>query len=140
MSNLEKLVIEIPEIHNDNRGVLYETYRQDKARFLMKQVYLSISHPNIIRGNHYHLHKVESFCVIAGEADLSLIDIETKQQKKVNMNGQIPRIIIIPPKVAHAIQAKGNQEMILLLMVSEEYNAEESDTYPFEVLEITKNE
>ena len=50
--------------HTDNRGAFVEVIRLG----IGGQCSFSTTHPNITRGNHYHIRKIERFIVIKGKA------------------------------------------------------------------------
>jgi UDP-2-acetamido-2,6-beta-L-arabino-hexul-4-ose reductase len=122
------------EPHVDQRGALYEVYRRDMDGFEARQVYFSTSRPEVIRGNHYHMRKVESFSVVRGRARLFLVDVEGGQRTETILDAERPELVIIRPGTAHAIQSLGPETMILLILVSEEFKPEKSDTTPYQVI------
>lgn len=131
MSSLNDVLMVSLEQHSDARGVLFEVYRQDRVLFEARQVYVSTSRPGAVRGNHFHKRKTESFCVISGTANLSLVDVKSGEYKVLRLDGTRPQLVAIPPGIGHAIVASGQSEMLLLIIVSEEYNPNDSDTIPF---------
>ncbi len=52
-----------PSVHADDRGELFETVR---AHGGTGQTFVSTTRPGQLRGDHYHLHKVERFFVVRG--------------------------------------------------------------------------
>ncbi len=58
-----------PQVHADNRGDLFETVRAHGGTGM---AFMSTTLPGQKRGEHYHLHKVERFFVVKGEAEIEL--------------------------------------------------------------------
>ena len=121
LKNLEK--------HTDERGWLVEILRDDEIKEEIKQVYFSTSKPGVIRGNHYHKHKVEWFSVVKGKAKLVLENNESKEREKLILSEDTPAIVKIPPNVSHAIQNIGDDEMYLIVIVNEVFNPDDADTF-----------
>jgi mannose-6-phosphate isomerase-like protein (cupin superfamily) len=81
-----------------------------------------------IRGNHYHLLKLEHLCLLAGEADLGLEDLETGERSVVRL--KVGDLVVIPPRVAHAVRTVVPGHAV-------EFAPEplaDGDTYPHEVI------
>src|SRR5262249_5999230 len=58
-----------PQVHADARGELVEAGRSHGGQ---GQVFVSTTRPGAIRGDHYHLSKIERFMVVSGEAEIAL--------------------------------------------------------------------
>jgi len=116
----------------DNRGRVFEVFRSEhvpKGGF--GQVYVFTGSPGSVKGNHYHARKTEWFCVISGQGELILCDRESLHRECITLSGDRPMVVTIPAGVAHAIRTLSNTEMIVLAYVTESYNSEDPDTYPF---------
>lgn len=123
------------EIKRDERGWLVEILKRDQLTTKpFGQFYVTTAHPGVVKGNHYHIHKNEWFCVIKGKGKLALQDIETKERKEIVMGEENMLTIKIPPKVAHGIKNIGQGMMYLLAYVDEVFNPQEPDTFPQEVI------
>ena len=117
------------EKHTDERGWLVEILRDDEIKEEIKQVYFSISKPGVIRGNHYHKHKVEWFSVVKGKAKLVLEDSESKKREELILSEDTPAIVKIPPNISHAIQNIGDDAMYLIVIVNEVFDPDDADTF-----------
>jgi UDP-2-acetamido-2,6-beta-L-arabino-hexul-4-ose reductase len=114
------------EPHEDERGVLYEVVRS----FRDDQVFYSVTKPGKTRGNHYHTHKMERFCVISGEGEIRIRPVLSEDAHVFKVSGEAPVFIDMPTYSAHHIVNTGTSDLVTLFWVSEQYNPEESDTFP----------
>lgn len=129
MQNPE-IKVEKTEWRSDERGSLAELFKFPGTG----QVFYSTTKPGKTRGNHYHLkHKVERFCVIKGQAKISLRDRTTGEKAEFDVSGEDPTIIDMPLNWTHNIKNTGNEEMGLVIWVNEVFDPENPDTFPEEV-------
>jgi dTDP-4-dehydrorhamnose 3,5-epimerase-like enzyme len=130
--------IEPCNLFKDSRGVLVEFINEfdlEKSNLPFGQIYyLSFEGKGVVRGNHYHLHSSEVFCVMYGEVEIVIEDVETKERvsKVIKANDEQVFRIYIGPKVAHAIKSLSDFAM-LVSYSSTIYNAEDEDKYFYEV-------
>ena len=113
------------EIKSDERGKLIEVFKLPN----FGQVYYVTANPGVVRGDHYHSRKEEKFCVIEGEAKISLKNRETAEIKEFIVSGGNPELIDIPSGWIHNIKNIGKNEVKLLAWANEVYNPEDPDTY-----------
>lgn len=113
------------EIKSSEQGDLFEVVRSNKP----DQVFFSTTVPGATRGNHYHTHKFERFCVIRGEAQISLRKLLTKEVQTYAVSGEKPVVIDMPSYWTHNITNTGSGEMLAVFWISEHYNPEDPDTY-----------
>jgi len=121
------------DIKRDERGWLAEILRAEKRcpGEDYAHLYVTVAHPGKTKGRHYHQRKVEWFCVVSGEATLSLRDTRTGKEEKIPMGEKNMITVRIPPYVAHAITNTGMTPLFLVVIVSEQFNPEDPDTLPF---------
>lgn len=105
-----KVTIDQLEIHDDNRGIVFEPI-EDESIMFQQNCHVVISKPGAIRGNHYHLSGTETLAVM-GPALLRLKEGNQISDFEVPIN-QIYKVVI-PPNVAHAIKNTGQQNNILI--------------------------
>jgi UDP-2-acetamido-2,6-beta-L-arabino-hexul-4-ose reductase len=98
----------------------------------MSQLYVTVGNPGKTKGKHYHTRKIEWFCVASGRAKLYLKDTRTQEEQVVPMSEDNMVTVGIPPHVAHAITNDGDKPFYLIVVVSEEFNPSDPDTFPFE--------
>lgn len=117
------------EKREDNRGYLAEITKSNTAG----QTFFSATKPGITRGNHFHLRKIERFCVIKGEALIRLRKIGTDEIIEYKVDGNDPSFIDIPIWHTHNIENTGNSELLTLFWTNEIFNPNDPDTYFEEV-------
>lgn len=120
----------ILQIKKDDRGELIELIKpEDIGGLFQGQVFLTTAKPGKIKGNHYHLRKTEWYCVIKGQGKLTLIDIHTKEKQIQIVSSEKMELVTISPNIFHSIENIGEEDMYLIVYVSEEFNSEDSDTF-----------
>jgi len=131
---IEGVTIQNLEIKRDHRGWLTEVLKSstlpNAAR--MAQLYVTVGNPGKTKGKHYHTRKTEWFCVASGKAKLYLKDTRTQEEQVFPMGESNMITVGIPPHVAHAITSDGDEPFYLIVVVSEEFNPNDPDTFPFE--------
>ena len=119
-----------PELRSDQRGSLFESVR---ARGGETQSFLSTTNPGFTRGQHYHLHKVERFMVLKGEADISLRKLFTDDVVTFRVSGEQPSFIDMPTMWVHSITNVGQSEVLTMFYADELFRPERPDTFAEEV-------
>jgi UDP-2-acetamido-2,6-beta-L-arabino-hexul-4-ose reductase len=119
----------VVERMTDNRGWLSELIKSNQSG----QIFVSSSHPGIIRGNHYHNTKTEKFIVIKGTAIIRFRHIMSKEIIEYKVSGDKIEIVDIPPGYTHSIENIGDDELIVLFWADELFDPENPDTYRCEV-------
>ena len=117
----------------DNRGFLVENTDERIITGSRHFLYTSTA-PGIVRGNHYHEHKTEWFCIVKGKCRFVTEDIKTKKREETIINDTDDILFRTEPLVAHAMQNIGDTEMIFLGFVNEVLNRKEPDTYSYTVI------
>lgn len=113
----------------DNRGSLAELFKSEH----FGQIFVSKTHAGVVRGNHYHNTKIEKFCVIQGEALISLRHIRSDVVQSYRVSGEKLQVVDIPPGHTHSIENISNTEMIALFWANQIFDPEHPDTYHCEV-------
>ena len=114
-----------PEVHADDRGYLAEVLKDLSGG----QVFFSVTRPGITRGNHFHMRKVERFCVIQGEAVIRLRKIGTDQIIEYHVQGSKPSFVDIPIYYTHNITNTGTTDVLTLFWTNELFDPEDPDTF-----------
>jgi len=114
-----------PEVHTDDRGYLAEVLKERSGG----QVFFSVTKPGITRGNHFHLRKVERFCVIQGEAVIRLRRIGTDQTIEYHVHGSKPSFVDIPIYYTHNITNVGTTDVLTLFWTNELFDPADPDTF-----------
>lgn len=108
----------------DDRGTLIEIFKLPNDG----QVFCIHMPAGAVRGNHYHKHKTEHFCVIGGEATISVRKKGEKQFNQYSPSGREPEVRTIPPGYVHNIEAV--TDCSVLVWADEQLNEADPDTYP----------
>lgn len=116
-------------LHEDNRGNLFEGARADGQG----QVFLSTSHPDITRGEHFHFRKVERFLVVQGKAKIRMRRLFEDEIVTYDVSGDRPQAIDIPTLHTHNITNVGDTPLLTLFWAGEHFDPEDSDTWPMPV-------
>ncbi len=111
-------------MHSDVRGSLFESVKT----YSCGQTFLSTTKPGITRGNHYHLHKIERFLVISGEAEIKVRQVLSSQTITFRVSGSRPAYVDIPTLHTHNITNVGSTELVTLFWTHELFQADAPDT------------
>lgn len=119
------------KLHTDPRGTLFEAVKTEHGG----QAFLSTTKPGITRGEHYHFHKIERFCVIQGEASIQIRKLHTKEVHEFKVSGAEPCFVDMPTLHTHNITNTGSSELLTLFWSQQIFDPNNPDQYP----EIVKN-
>jgi len=117
------------EIHKDKRGYLTEVLKTE----IKGQLFYSSTRPGITRGNHFHIRKIERFCVLEREALIRLRKIGSDKIINYKVSGKSPSVIDIPIWHTHNITNTSKKKLTTLFWTNEYFNPEDPDTYYEEV-------
>lgn len=117
------LVYDLPT-KPDFRGTLVECLKPPP----FSQLFVSTTLPGIVRGNHYHNHKVEKFFVLSGKALIRLRPINSTDVTEIRVSGERFQGINIPPGFVHSIENTGDSNLITLFWSSEVFDPNSPDT------------
>ncbi|MDB4770099.1 NAD-dependent epimerase/dehydratase family protein [Akkermansiaceae bacterium] len=115
--------------HKDPRGSFVEIIRLG----LGGQVSFSTTEPGIVRGNHFHIRKLERFAVIKGKALIQLRRVGTDEVLEFYLDGNKPSYVDIPIWYTHNIKNIGEEILYTNFWINEPYNPETPDTYSLKV-------
>jgi UDP-2-acetamido-2,6-beta-L-arabino-hexul-4-ose reductase len=118
-----------PVLKSDERGWLFELIKSDSAG----QIFVSTTKPGKKRGNHYHDTKVEKFCLVKGEARISLRKVNGTERYDFDVDDRDIHIVDIPPGYTHSLENTGSEDCIVLFWANEILNPAHSDTFRLEV-------
>ena len=116
--------------HADHRGAFFEVVRA----WGQGQTSISTTVPGVIRGEHYHLDKVERFAVISGEANIRVRRLFTDDVIEFAVTGDEPCFIDMPPLCTHDITNTGGSELVTLFWSHDHFDPANGDTYPLKVV------
>ena len=115
--------------HEDERGVFVEMLKTINSG----QFSFFTAKPGITRGGHYHHTKNEKFLVISGEARFRFCNLITNERYELFTKGEDSEVINTVPGWSHDITNVGENELICMLWSSEIFDANNPDTYIFEL-------
>ena len=116
-----------PQVHSDNRGTLFESVRSHGGTGM---AFISTTRPGEKRGEHYHLHKVERFFVVKGEAEIELRRLLHDDVVTFRLSGERPSFVDMPALWVHNIRNVGDTELITMFWADQLLNPENPDQYP----------
>lgn len=119
------------KLNEDHRGALYEAAKGGHQ----SQTFLSTTAPGITRGDHFHIHKIERFLVVKGEAIIRLRKVLTNEVEEFAVSGDKPVAIDMIPLHTHSIENTGDEELITLFWTHEMFDPTAPDTYADPVLQ-----
>ena len=120
--------------HSDGRGFLIEFLREDENVLNFKgQVYASTMNPGDIRGNHYHNHKTEIFCVMKGKLEVLLSDMSHSKVESFILDSEDSEIsrIMVKPRIAHCFINIGEDQAILLAYGDKVHDHDSPDQFEY---------
>lgn len=116
-------------MHTDNRGSFTEIIKTAGQG----QVSVNISHPGIVKGNHWHNTKNEKFLVVSGEGLIRLRKVGEDKVIEYRVNGNDLKVVDIPCGYTHSIANVGESDMATVMWVNEIFDPNHPDTFYEEV-------
>lgn len=118
-------------LHSDDRGDLVEIFRSNGGT---GQGYVSSTRPGQVRGEHYHLRKVERFIVCAGEAEIGLRRLYSDEVLTFRVSGAEPAILDMPTMWVHNIRNVGDTDVLTAFWADQLLDSTNPDQYPAKVV------
>lgn len=112
---------------SDQRGRLVETVRTHGSG---GQTFVSTTVPGVTRGIHYHLHKIERFVVLDGEAVIRLRRMFHDEVVELPVSGEQPMVVDMPTMWSHDITNVGDGVLTTLFWTDSLFDPEAPDTIP----------
>lgn len=101
------------------------------AGTVVGEVYFTCGYSGQSKGGHYHYDATEWFTCIAGRCILKLVDIDTSENMSIELDGENPVTVCIPPRIAHSLTNARTSDFLVVAYSNRQY--EPSDTIPFEM-------
>ncbi len=120
----------LPPLHSDARGSLFETLRSHGGT---SQAFMSTTVPGATRGDHYHLRKVERFCVVKGQARISLRQLFGTEVIVFDVDGDNPGFIDMPTMWVHNLRNTGSSELVTMFWTDQLLDVDRPDQFPEKV-------
>lgn len=111
--------------NRDERGYLSEVVKT----FTSGQIFYSSTKPGIVRGNHFHMRKIERFCVLSGKALIQLRKIGTDEVFEFLVEGDKPAFVDMPVWYTHNIRNIGKTDLLTLFWCNEIFDPNDPDTW-----------
>lgn len=115
-----------PVLRSDGRGDLVECLLSHGGTSL---VFCSQSRPGAIRGEHFHLRKIERFLVLQGTGVIALRRLFDDTVIRFAVSGQKPAAIDMPTMWTHSITNVGIDNLLTLFWADEMLDPNRADTY-----------
>ena len=117
-------------LNTDPRGTLFEAVKGGGGG----QTFLSTTAPGITRGDHFHLHKVERFLVVQGDAVIRMRPVLGGRIHEYHVSGERPAAVDMPTLWTHSIENVGEGELLTLFWTHDLFDPASPDTYADSVL------
>lgn len=121
--------------HSDDRGSFVETTRCCGGG---GQTSFSTTVPGVVRGDHFHLRKVERFVVLSGTGRIQVRKLFSTEVMELLVTGNEPVAVDMPIGWAHNISNVGDDILVTQFWAHELFSMEDPDTYPSPVATIEK--
>ncbi len=108
----------------------------EKNKLDFGQIYLvTFEGKNIVRGNHFHNHSSEVFCLVSGIVEVILEDVETQERFQQVFDASKNEFfrITLAEKIAHAIRSLSDFAVVVGFS-SKEYNPRKEDKIFYPVI------
>jgi len=120
----------------DERGWLMEILRADESELFTKfgQVYVSATHPGVVKAWHYHKHQIDNFACVAGMVKLVLVDTRDDSPTRGAVNeffigDQNRTLVQVPNLVYHGWKCIGAEMALVVNVPTEPYRYADPDEY-----------
>lgn len=119
--NIEGVRVLYPTLHRDGRGYFFESWTRDaNIGFHPVQSNVSFSYTGVLRGMHFHLQQADFWVVARGHVRAVLYDMRggsstAGRAMTIELRGDEPCGLYIPPRVAHGFYAIENTVMTYLV-------------------------
>ena len=107
--------------------------RRTKITFPSFSSIVNISHPGIVKGNHWHNTKNEKFLVVKGKGVIRLRKVGDHKITEYHVSGDKLEVVDIPCGYTHNIENVGDEDMVTVMWVNEIFDPDRGDTYHEEV-------
>src|SRR5205807_1245111 len=147
LGSIDGVMVKTLVRHADERGFFTEQLkrgdRDDAGRpFLPEQPFAQMSRslayarggnpPELIKAFHWHERQWDYWDIVAGNARVVLVDLREESPtvgriQTLMLGENSPRMVAIPPFVAHGYQAVDLRDVVLTYYVTEPYDPDDPD-------------
>jgi len=127
------VTVKVCQLHADDRGSLVEVVRDDEPVFRdVKQTTYTVAYPGVIKAFHWHRRQWDVWFFASGMAQVVLYDLREGSPTQgrtqvVYMGIHAPRVVAIPPGVAHGYRVLGSEPAALFYHTTEHYDPKDPD-------------
>jgi UDP-2-acetamido-2,6-beta-L-arabino-hexul-4-ose reductase len=114
---------ELPQ-YGDSRGIFVEMLKTPDCG----QFSYFTAHPGVTRGGHYHHTKTEKFLVLKGRALFCFKNLITNEVIELCSSGDKAEVVDTIPGWIHSITNIGEDDMVVMLWSSENFDRNRPDT------------
>ncbi len=110
-------IIQVKEIefYQDERGWCIRPISDDDIeKGIISDIHMVSMKPGSIRGNHYHVNKIENILIIGSTCRVLVMDNNTREKEEKILENNEKTLLVISPDVTHAIENIGNEVSYLL--------------------------
>lgn len=122
------------KVNTDDRGALFEAVKGGGGG----QTFLSWTRPDVTRGNHFHLHKVERFLVLEGEAIIRVRRVLGGPVWEYRVSGNQPAPVDMPTLHTHNITNIGDKPLLTMFWTHDLFDSAAPDTFADPVTEVAQ--
>lgn len=115
-----------PQVHSDQRGELAEVVRSHGGT---GQAFVSTTRPGHLRGDHWHLRKIERFMVVQGEAEIAVRRLYSDEIVRFNVTGDRPCFVDMPTMWVHNIRNIGQTELMTVFWADQLLDPDDPDQF-----------
>ncbi len=116
--------------YKDERGWLAEFFRSDQTSYRPEMSYVSETVPGFVRGPHEHEKQSDLFVFLIGTFTLYLWDNRAGAEnyrilEKVEVGGDNPCSVIVPPGVVHGYKCTSNNPGLVINLPDKLYKGKD---------------
>jgi dTDP-4-dehydrorhamnose 3,5-epimerase len=147
LGRIDQVMVKTLQLHSDQRGHFTEQLKRgdidDEGRpFLGAHPFAQMSRsvafarggnpPELIKAFHWHRKQWDYWDMVAGDARIVLVDLRSESPTKGKIQVVIagehsPKVVAIPPLVAHGYQLLSLRDVVLCYYVTEPYDPGQPD-------------
>lgn len=130
---IEGVKIKELKIFSDDRGCLMEVVKEGEPLFReIKQTTFTLAYPGVIKAFHWHRLQSDIWFFPSGSAQVVLHDLREESKTRgetqvVYMGERNPRVLLIPPEVAHGYRVLGEKPAGLIYHTTKAYDPANPD-------------
>ena len=112
-------------MNKDERGSFTEIFKTiDRGQFSV-----NITKPGVTKGEHWHNTKCEKFLVVSGRALIQYRKVGDEEILNYYVSSEQMEVLDIPVGYTHNIKNIGDDDLVTLMWVNENFDPEKMDTY-----------